>query len=161
MRSRRSGLQKLSRSNGAQQRTGGNSGWCPHASVGRWPEQRRGIMRWLSFMVLHMMVVSSAVGGESSAKSSREPTTCCTVQKKSELPTGGEFVEHPKKPEVQYYFTNRLRMWNDKNNAQKCSGLYIPEDAGATWKILCRLFEFHHLFIHPETGRLYSVVYYT
>jgi hypothetical protein len=82
------------------------------------------------------------------------------AHKKADLPTGGEFVEHPKKGNVKYYFINQSRMWINKENAQKHSGLYISEDSGETWKLLCYFFEFRELFIHPETGKLFSVIEY-
>ena len=118
-------------------------------------------MRFLCVIALLSMVTSCAVGDAVSAKSNGEITIYDRIHKKGELPTGGEFVEHPKKPKVQYYFTNRMRMWKDKGNAQKHSGLYITEDGGDTWKLRCDVFEFQTLFIHPESEKLYSIIDYT
>lgn len=118
-------------------------------------------MRGLLAVAVLPMLLSCSEGGAASAKSEPEPTIYDRVHQKADLPTGGEFVNHPKKPGVQYYFTSRLRMWKDKSNAQKHSGLYVSEDAGATWKLRCSFFEFENLFIHPETGKLYAVIYHT
>jgi hypothetical protein len=51
-------------------------------------------------------------------------------------------------------------MWKGKNNAQKFPGLYVSEDKGNTWKLLCYFFQFKTLFVHPETGVLYAGVDY-
>lgn len=82
------------------------------------------------------------------------------VHQRAELPSGGEFVSHPKKDTVVFYYTNRHLMWADKSNTQKHSGLYISRDGGGTWRLLCYFFEFKKVFIHPETERLYAIIEY-
>ena len=118
-------------------------------------------MRFLFIIALLFAVISFTVCAEPSENSKTEQTIYDRIYKKSELPTGGEFVKHPKKHKVQYYFTNRMLMWEDKSNVQKHSGLYITENNGNTWKLLCMFFQFKRLFIHPETGVLYAVIHYT
>lgn len=81
-----------------------------------------------------------------------------TVRKKGDLPTGGEFVANPKKKSEIYYFTNASRMWTDKSNAQKHSGLYRSADEGQTWNLVCDFFEFKELFINPRTGKLFAII---
>jgi hypothetical protein len=118
-------------------------------------------MRWLFAILVSSTVIIIAIAAEPSASSKPQQTIYDRVHKTSELPTGGDFVEHPKKRKLQYYFTNRLRMWKDKTNAQKHSGLYVSEDGGNTWKLRCYFFEFQELFLHPETGKLYCIIDYT
>lgn len=118
-------------------------------------------MRQQCVALVFLIVISFSIGGELSWKPDSEQTIYDRVHKKSALPTGGEFVTNPKNPKLQYYFTNRLRMWKDKSNAQKHSGLYVSEDGGATWKLRCYFLEFQHLFVHPKTGVLYSIIHYT
>lgn len=77
---------------------------------------------------------------------------------RSDLPTGGSFVWHPHKKTVVLYYTNRNMMWSDKPNAHKHAGLYRSTDSGETWRLLCYYFEFGHLFIHPDTGKLYAII---
>jgi len=123
-------------------------------------EERRQSMRYLSLIFLLSLFINSAHSGLSWEADS-EGTIYDKIHKKADLPTGGEFVKHPKNAKVQYYFTNKSRMWNDKSNAQKHAGLYISEDGGDTWKLLCYFFQFNKLFIHPETGKLYCIIDYT
>lgn len=118
-------------------------------------------MRYLSVILALSMVISLAVGTEQRSRPETEQTIYDRIHKKADLPTGGEFVKHPKNPKVQYYFTNRLRMWKDKSNTRKHAGLYISEDDGDTWNLRCNFFEFQKLFIHPETGKLYCIIDYT
>ena len=80
------------------------------------------------------------------------------VYRSSDLPTGGEFVQHPANKSVIFYFTNRQLMWSDKANAQKHSGLYRSTNGGETWTLLCYFFEFKKLFIHPDTDKLYAII---
>ncbi len=77
---------------------------------------------------------------------------------KDQLPTGGEFIVHPKNVAVNYYFTNRQRMWRDESNFQKIAGLYISNDHGSTWKRQNNNFDFLFLFIHPDNGILYAII---
>ena len=81
--------------------------------------------------------------------------------RKGDLPTGGDFSKHPQNEKLQYYFTNRMRMWSDKTNVQKQPGLYVSADGGQSWKLLDASFEFKELLVHPATATLYAVVNYS
>ena len=71
----------------------------------------------------------------------------------AELPPGGEFIQHPKKSEIRYYWSNRP--------GQNLAGLCTSLDAGKTWNLLCYIFTFRKVFVHPETGVLYAIIDYT
>jgi len=83
------------------------------------------------------------------------------IPSRSELPTGGTFIDDPTRQDREYYFTNRQAMWPDPGNARKHSGLYLSDDGGKTWKLRCHFFEFEHVFPHPKTGTLYAIIDYT
>ncbi|MDB5313572.1 MAG: sigE 25 [Gemmataceae bacterium] len=80
------------------------------------------------------------------------------IHTRADLPVPGEMVPSPKDKSVIYYITNRLRMWGEKANVGKHSGLYISGDGGKTWLLLCTKFEFEKLFVHPGTGHLFAVI---
>jgi hypothetical protein len=80
------------------------------------------------------------------------------VYRTSELPTGGTFVMHSSEHKLQYYFIGRNAIWAERNNAGKYAGLYGSIDGGETWKLYCYFFEFHQLFVHPQTGALYAAI---
>jgi RNA polymerase sigma factor (sigma-70 family) len=74
------------------------------------------------------------------------------------LPGPGDMVPDPRDKKVVYYITNRLRMWGDKWNVGKHSGLYVSRDAGKTWRLLCNKFEFEKLLVHPDTDQLFAII---
>jgi hypothetical protein len=110
-------------------------------------------MKAMAFILLFLLTTSVVFGQE--PKSIYE-----IVHNRADLPTGGEFVNHPKNEQIVFYYTNRQLMWLDKSNAQKHSGLYKSSDSGVTWKLLCSFFEFKKIFIHPETEKLYAIIQY-
>lgn len=66
---------------------------------------------------------------------------------KSDLPSGGKFVQHPSEQIVQYYYGGRH------------SGLFVSWDRGNTWTRLST-FSFRNVFVHPETGKLFAAINY-
>jgi hypothetical protein len=110
-------------------------------------------MRAMAYILLLLLTASVIFGQERISIYEK-------VHGRADLPTGGEFVSHPRKELVEFYHANRMQMWSDRSNAQKHSGLYISSDGGETWKLLCHFFEFNKLFIHPETEKLYAIIRY-
>ena len=83
------------------------------------------------------------------------------IHKKADLPGPGEFILSPKEKAVVYYYTNTLRMWGNKDNFKKHPGLYVSKNHGETWRLTCYIFEFHRLYVHPDTGHLFAILDYT
>jgi hypothetical protein len=117
-------------------------------------------------MTLHAVFLATLLAVEPPSG----PTTVPPVQKeqsvydvdheKADLPGPGEMIADPKSKDVVYYFTNRFLMWNRKANTGKLAGLYVSKDGGKTWRLQCHMFEFHKLFIHPDSGRLFAIIGY-
>jgi hypothetical protein len=114
----------------------------------------------ISFICLLLSLAISSFSCTSTIMLNQNESIYKKILKKTDLPTGGKFLERPKNDMIQYYCVNDSEMWSDKENAQKFSGLYISEDNGYTWKLLCKYFQFRELFIHPETGKLFSIIDY-
>ncbi len=75
------------------------------------------------------------------------------IYKKSELPTGGTFVQHPKYEHISYYFVNAGIVQDNVDY-----GLYESIDTGQTWRKIQSSFGFQSLFIHPDSGELFALI---
>ena len=111
-----------------------------------------------SFVVTLLMLASMFYPSVSFAEKVERDDVRIRIFQKNDLPIGGSFVLHPKFKQVAYYYLTTIRLRQDKNNANKLSGLYISTDAGLNWKFMTNHFEFKSLFIHPDSGELFAII---
>ena len=82
------------------------------------------------------------------------------ILKGSDLPTSGEFIQHPKHNNLRYCKVNTFPEFSACVKGAEIPRypmkLYISQDGGETWKLGYDRLQIGSFFIHPETGMLFA-----
>jgi hypothetical protein len=81
-----------------------------------------------------------------------------SLYQKADLPDKGTQVPHPKNTEIKYYYYSHYPTVAKKTSYLQY-GLYMSKNGGITWIPLCMYLDFQGLFIHPETEKLFAVIW--